>query len=234
MSDLASVVIPVFNEERILADAVRRLHGRMQRLGCPFEILLAENGSRDRTAAIAEELARELEGVRLLRTPAANYGRALRAGIEAARGDVVVCDEIDLGDVEFYARALPLVDSGADLVIGSKRHPGSTDRRPLLRRLGTAVVNGLLRLALDFRGTDTHGLKVMRRSRLLPLVRACRVEHDLFASELVIRAARAGLDVRELPLALAEVRPPSIRLWRRVPRVLCDLGRLVYVIRVRG
>jgi hypothetical protein len=92
----------------------------------------------------------------------------------------------------------------------------------------------LLRLSLGFRGTDTHGLKVLRRARLLPVARSCAVEHDLFASELVVRAARAGLDVRELPLDMREIRPPSVGLWRRVPRVLRDIARLVYVIRVRG
>jgi hypothetical protein len=119
-------------------------------------------------------------------------------------------------------------------VIGSKRHPGSRDRRPLVRRAGTAAVTLLLRLTLGFRGTDTHGLKVLRRARLLPVARACVVEHDLFASELVVRASRAGLDVRELPLDLHEIRPPSVGLWRRVPRVLRDIARLVYIIHFRG
>jgi glycosyltransferase involved in cell wall biosynthesis len=235
MSDaLLSVVIPVFDEEVLLDSAVRRLHTRLGALGRPFEIVLAENGSRDRTRELALALGRELPGIRLICVPEPNYGRALREGLEAARGELVVCDELDLGDVDFYARALPVLEAGADLVIGSKRHPGSSDERPWLRRTGTAVMTLLLRLTLGFRGTDTHGLKVLRRERLLPVVRACRVEHDLFASELVVRAARAGLDVRELPLALREVRPPSVNLWRRVPRVLRDLVRLVYVIRVKG
>lgn len=231
---LVSVVIPVHDEALILECAVRRLHAALVHLGRPFELVLAENGSVDDTAALGLRLADELGSMRLVRVPEANYGRALRAGLEAARGDVVVCDEIDLGDVDFYARALPLIDGGADLVVGSKRHPASRDRRPLVRRAGTAAVNLLLRLSLGFRGTDTHGPKVMRRARLLPVARACAVEHDLFASELVVRAARAGLDVRELPLDLREIRPPSVGLWRRVPRALRDVARLVYVIRLRG
>ena len=233
-ASLLSVVIPVYDEERILESAVRRLYERLGALGRPFEIVLAENGSRDRTAAVASALSRELPCVRVLRVPAPNYGRALKEGLEAALGDVVVCDEIDLGDVDFYRRALPLVDAGADLVVASKRHPASTDRRPLVRRAGTAAVTAVLRLGLGFTGTDTHGLKALRKDRLLPIARACRIEHDLFASELVVRAARAGLDVRELPLDLREIRPPSVGLWRRVPRVLRDIVRLVYVIRFCG
>jgi hypothetical protein len=66
------------------------------------------------------------------------------------------------------------------------------------------------------------------------VVASCTVEHDLFASELVIRAMRAGLDVREIPLELREIRPPSVHLARRVPRVLGNLAKLIYAIRVRG
>lgn len=120
------------------------------------------------------------------------------------------------------------------MVIGSKRHPESRDGRPWLRRRGTAVINALLRLTLDFKGTDTHGLKAFNRERVLEVVGACTVEHNLFASELVIRAGLMGLDVREVPLRLKEIRPPSVGLVRRVPHVLQDLGRLIYVIRIKG
>jgi glycosyltransferase AglD len=229
-----SIVIPVHDEEAIIETAVRGLVSKLASFAGPFEIILAENGSRDATPKLAEELARSLCGVRVLRDQEANYGRALRAGIMAAAGEYVICDEIDLGDVDFYGRATRLLDGGADLVVGSKRHPDSQDRRPLCRRLGTAAINGLLRLALGFRGTDTHGLKAFRRAALLPIVQRCTVEHDLFASELVIRAGRAGLAVHEIPLRLREIRPPSVHLWRRVPRVLRDIAKLICVIRARG
>ena len=183
---------------------------------------------------MAEALARELTSVRMLHGASANYGRALRAGLEAATGELVICDEIDLGDLDFYRRAILELEDGADMVVGSKRHPESMDGRPWLRRRGTAVINGLLRLTLDFKGTDTHGLKALRRDRLLPVVQACKVEHNLFASELVIRAGLMGRDVREIPLKLREIRPPSVRLLRRVPEVLRDLAKLIYVIRVKG
>jgi hypothetical protein len=59
------------------------------------------------------------------------------------------------------------------------------------------------------------------------------VERDLFASELVIRAQRMGRDVREIPIALREKRPPSIQLMKRVPRVLRGLAQLAWTIRIR-
>ncbi|MBI5511687.1 MAG: glycosyltransferase [Deltaproteobacteria bacterium] len=229
-----SIVIPVFNEEAILDSAVRTLLQKLEARHHDFELILAENGSTDATANISAALAAELPRLKVLHTGRPNYGKALRAGIDSAAGDVVVCDEIDLGDIDFYERALEVLAAGADLVVGSKRHHESMDDRPWLRRRGTAVINTLLRLSLGFTGTDTHGLKAFKRARLLPVVAACQVEHNLFASELVIRAARMGLDVREIPLRLHEIRPPSVGLMRRVPHVLVDLARLVYVIRIKG
>ncbi|MFC1610535.1 glycosyltransferase family 2 protein, partial [Myxococcota bacterium] len=194
-----SVVIPIHNEEAILDTAVRVLHQRLCKRGGGFEILLCENGSVDRTASVARQLERELNDVQVIQIDVPNYGRALRQGIFAARGEHIICDEIDLGDMDFYARAISQLAAGADMVVGSKRHPDSRDARPWFRRQGTMVINSLLRAALDFRGTDTHGLKAFRRSTLLPLVESCVVEHNLFASELVIRAGRDGFDVREIP-----------------------------------
>lgn len=225
-----SVVIPIYNEEAILETALRGLVGKLAQEGTAYEIILSENGSTDATAAIAEQMAREFSHVRVLHTDAPNYGRALRLGIEQARGTLVICDEIDLGDVDFYRRAVPLLEAGVALVVGSKRHPESDDARPLLRKAGTAVITTLLRVSVGFKGTDTHGLKAFRRGDLMPVVDSCVVEHDLFASEMVVRAARAGLEVREIPLRVREIRPPSIHLVQRVPRVLKNLARLIRVI----
>jgi hypothetical protein len=96
------------------------------------------------------------------------------------------------------------------------------------------VHNGLLRVTLGFKGTDTHGLTAFRRERLMPVIRRCVVDMDVFASEFVVRAWRENLDVREIPIQLEEKRQPSIHLFKRVPNVLKNVARLVYVIRVRG
>ena len=89
-------------------------------------------------------------------------------------------------------------------------------------------------VTLDFRGTDTHGLKAFRREKLLPVIQRCVVDMDVFASEFVVRAWREGLEVMEIPIQLHEKRQPSIHLFRRVPNVLKNVARLIYVIRVRG
>jgi hypothetical protein len=92
----------------------------------------------------------------------------------------------------------------------------------------------MLRVALDFRGTDTHGLKAFERTRLMPIVESCVIDRDLFTSELVIRTGHAGLRVIEIPIKLHEKRPPSINLIKRVPHVMRGLAKLTYVIRFGG
>jgi glycosyltransferase involved in cell wall biosynthesis len=230
-----SIVIPVYNEEGILREAVEELEANLAQLGWTYEIILAENGSTDSTVALGEHLAAERPEVSILSCGEPNYGLAMRKGILQARGRYVICDEIDLCDVDFYQRAMRLLRAGdADMVVGSKAMKGAEDHRPLFRRTATRVINGMLRIAVDFRGTDTHGLKAFDRERLTPIVHQCVVDKDLFASEFVVRAGRAGVAVVEIPIRVQEKRRPAINLVRRVPNVLKNLARLTYVIRFKG
>jgi glycosyltransferase involved in cell wall biosynthesis len=230
-----SIVIPIYNEEAILQAAILDLRERLLPFPERYEILLAENGSTDRTLEIAASLAHKDPHVRFLSIGEPNYGKALRAGILEARGALVLCDEIDLCDTNFHRRALDLLHTGAfDMVIGSKLLRGAQDERPFLRHAASLVYSGLLRAAVGFPGTDTHGLKAFRRDALVPIVRACLVDRDVFASELVVRAYRAGLTIREIPVRVLEKRTPSINLTRRVPNVLKNVARLTWAVRVRG
>jgi len=230
-----SIVIPVYNEEGILHASVVDLVSRLDDLGWDYEILLAENGSSDRTVAIGEELSARYPRVSIRSLGAPNYGRALKEGILRARGRIVICDEIDLCDVDFYQRAVAILErDDADLVVGSKVMQGAEDKRPLMRHAATLVINGMLRVLVGFHGTDTHGLKAFQRDRLHDTVERCMLTRDLFASEFVIRAERDGKRVREIPVRIVEKRPPSVKLLKRVPKVLKDIARLTYMIRVQG
>jgi glycosyltransferase involved in cell wall biosynthesis len=229
---LVSVVIPIYNEEPILRSAVVDLCDQLTSAPFTWEVVLAENGSRDGTRTIAAELAQRYPQVVVHSTDEPNYGRALREGILLARGQYILCDEIDLCDVDFQRRAVELLEGDqADVVIGSKLIAGAADERPRLRHAASQVYSALLRVLLGFRGTDTHGLKALRRERILPIVEACIVDRDVFASELVIRAERAGLRILEIPVRVMEKRTPTINLVRRIPRVISSLVRLTLAIR---
>ena len=227
-----SIIIPVYNEEGILQGSVLELEKKLRAFGWSYELVLCENGSRDRTVEIGKQLEAEQTNVRMLSIGQPNYGLAMKTGILEARGTFVICDEIDLCDTEFYARALALLErSDTDLVVGSKAMLGSNDQRPLVRRLATRVYNGMLRAVCDYSGTDTHGLKAFRRSALLDTARHCMLDRDVFASEFVIRAHREGKKILEIPFTVREKRPPSINLVKRVPHVLKSVVRLAISVR---
>lgn len=232
---LLSIVIPIYNEEAILRDSISELREGLREFDLDYEVLLAENGSTDTTVPLAAALADEFEELRSFSVNEPNYGKALRQGILKSRGELVICDEIDLIDMDFYRGALEILRANeADMVVGSKAMRGAHDNRPLYRRTATRVINGMLRVAVDFRGTDTHGLKAFKREPIIPVVEQCVVDRDIFASELVVRAGRAALRVVEIPVTVCEKRRPTISLVRRVPGVMKNLIRLTYAIRVKG
>jgi glycosyltransferase involved in cell wall biosynthesis len=235
-----SIVIPIYNEQGILHAAIVDVRERLKPFGWKYEIILAENGSRDDTVRIAEELSAKYNDpndgeIRIMSLGEPNYGKALKQGILLARGEFVICDEIDLCDADFHRRSIEILESGeADFVIGSKLAQGAEDDRPMWRHAASLAYSGMLRVILGFRGTDTHGLKAFRRVALLDTVRACLVDKDVFASEFVIRADRGGIKIKEIPVRVIEKRPPSINLFKRVPNVLKSVAKLTYAIRIRG
>jgi glycosyltransferase involved in cell wall biosynthesis len=229
-----SIVIPVHNEEPILHAAVVDLRERLADAAYSWELILAENGSTDGTVRIAQALAGKYPAITVLSHPAPNYGAALKAGLLQARGEFVICDEIDLCDVDFHRKALELLEStNADMVVGSKLLSGASDERPAVRHAASYLYSTLLRWLLGFRGTDTHGLKALRKATVVPIVESCIVDRDVFSSELVIRAERAKLEILEIPIRVMEKRPPTINLIRRVPRVIGAVARLAWALRVR-
>jgi glycosyltransferase involved in cell wall biosynthesis len=229
-----SIVIPVYNEEAIIHAAVVDLRTRLESCDFDYEVLLAENGSSDGTVEQARLLSERYAEVQTFSVGEPNYGLALRRGIARARGRIVICEEIDLCDVEFHRRAVAILrDEQCDMVIGSKLIAGARDERPAFRHAASQLYNALLRVSLGFRGTDTHGLKAFRKAAVGPVAARCVVDKDVFASELVIRCYRADMRVCEIPIRLMEKRPPSINLARRLPAVLRNLVKLALAIGVR-
>jgi len=221
-------VMPAHNEEELLAKAVHAVVDGLRDRSRPFEVIVVENGSSDGTAALAAALSAEVAEVRSLSSPEPDYGRALRAGFLAASGTIVVNFDVDYTDLDFLDAAVPAVsaDGGPVIVVGSKRGAGAHDDRAVLRRLVTAVFSLVLRHGFRLRVSDTHGMKAMRRLPLVPLVAACRFGTDLFDTELVLRAERAGLPTAELPVTVEELRPSRTPIARRIPRTLAGLVRL--------
>jgi glycosyltransferase involved in cell wall biosynthesis len=223
-----SVVMPAYNEAEILAssvaDVVDGLRGRAVR----FEVIVCENGSTDDTLAIAHGLADKFPEVVVQHLGTADYGAALHAGLATARGRIVVNFDVDHYDLGFLDLAVEQIDApgGPAIVVGSKRTLGAQDDRPALRKIGTATFALLLRTLFGLGVSDTHGMKAMQREAVAPFARRCRFGKDLFDTELILRAVRAGLRTAEIPVTVVERRPARTSILRRVPRTLYGLATL--------
>jgi glycosyltransferase involved in cell wall biosynthesis len=220
-----SIVVPVYNEAEFIPEALPQLVAAVESSVEGAEILIVENGSSDGTADVARAVAGEGSIVRVLSVPEPDYGAAMRLGFETAEGDWVVNFDIDYFSAPFL-RTVLAQPADVDLVIASKRDPGSRDRRPMIRRVATLTFNLLLRTILDSRVTDTHGMKGFRRGLVDHLVPQVASTKDLFDTELVIRAERAGYRIVEVPVEVVEMRAARSSLVKRVPRTVSGLFRI--------
>ncbi|MGF1618272.1 MAG: glycosyltransferase family 2 protein [Acidimicrobiia bacterium] len=215
--------MPVYNEADFLPQALPALIGAMNSLDRSYEILIVENGSTDGSAAIASSVAGDAP-VSILSLQIADYGSAMHHGFLQSTGDWVVNFDIDYFSAEFLRKVL--ASREFDIVIGSKRDPGSEDRRPMIRRLATLVFNLLLRTILSSKVSDTHGMKAFRRELVEDLAPQVVSRKDLYDTELVIRAERAGYKVTEVPVIVEELRTARSALVKRVPRTIAGLFRI--------
>ena len=231
MSRSLSILIPVHNEAEILERTVAGVVDGVQRLDLDWwELFICENGSSDDTQAIAERLARETPGVKVISRREPDYGAAMRDGFLRARGDVIVNFDADYYDIDFLQRAFC---SDADVVVASKSLKGSEDTRVLLRRLASRAFGWLVRRLLGLRVTETHGMKLFVRSSTQHLAASVGSTRDLFDTELIARAEWAGLKITELPIRTIEMRHSRSGILRRVPRTIWGLIRLMRVARAQ-
>jgi glycosyltransferase involved in cell wall biosynthesis len=194
---VVSVVMPCLNEEETIGSCVQKALEGIRRTGLPGEVIVADNGSADRSVEIAGEL-----GARVIHQPERGYGNAYRAGFEAARGKYIVMGDSD--DTYDFTEIKSFVDKlreGNDYVLGSRFSgqilPGAM---PWLHRyVGNPVLTGILNFMFGLKSSDAHSgyraftKEAYRRMRL-------QTTGMEFASEIVINAARANLKVAEVPI----------------------------------
>jgi glycosyltransferase involved in cell wall biosynthesis len=223
-----SVVMPAHNEAGYLDQTLKDLVTALRERDLDFEVIVAENGSTDSTLADARAFASEDDALVVLTRPVADYGEAMRDGILAARGVIVVVFDVDYFDPAFVDVVLPRLTAtdGPAIIVGSKRAPGTRDTRPWPRRAITAGFSTVLRFGFGLTVSDTHGMKGMRRATIEPIARHCRNGTDLFDTELVLRADRSGLEVEEVPVTVEERRPSRTPIARRIARTMLGLVRL--------
>jgi glycosyltransferase involved in cell wall biosynthesis len=193
---LVSVVIPCLNEEENIERCVGTALEAMERAGIRGEVVVADNDSEDRSAELAAQA-----GARVVHEPRRGYGSAYLAGFAAARGRYIVMGDADLTyDFNEIPRFVELLDDGAQLVMGDRMKNIHKGAMPWHHRyIGNPVLTGVLNLFFRTGVSDAHcGMRAVRRDVLPQLdLRTTGME---FASEMVIRAAKERLDIREFPI----------------------------------
>jgi glycosyltransferase involved in cell wall biosynthesis len=194
---LVSVVIPCLNEAQNIEYCVQAARRVLDENGLRGEVIVSDNGSDDDSASLARRA-----GATVVEEPRRGYGSAYLAGFAAASGDYIVMIDADLtydfNEIPAFVAAL---DQGGELVMGNRMHDIQPGAMNWISRLGNPILSGFLNVLYRTPIGDAHcGMRAVRRDALPKLdLHSTGME---FASEMVIRASRAKLDIRELPIAL--------------------------------
>lgn len=209
-----TILMPCLNEAETIGSCIRRARQLLEENGVDGEILISDNGSTDGSQEIALAL-----GARVVQCPERGYGAALMFGIENAAGEFILMGDSD--DSYHFDEAMPMIErlrAGCDVCMGTRLKgrimPGAMPR--LNRYLGNPVLTALGRIFFDITLSDFHcGMRAFRRDKIIGLnLVTAGME---WASEMIVKARMAGLEMAEVPTTLyrdGRKRLPHLRRWR--------------------
>ncbi|MGI9145030.1 MAG: dolichyl-phosphate beta-glucosyltransferase [Chloroflexota bacterium] len=230
MSPAVSVVIPAYNEQARLPYTLSEIEAFLRRQNLDCEVIVVDNGSEDATSAVVQQASGTFAGLRLLRTDARGKGTAVRTGMLAARGSVVLFADADLSwSVEDLQRFVSLVSASRPVVIGSReglgaRRIGEPGYRHVMGRVFNRVVQALAVPGIE---DSQCGFKAFTAEAAQAVFNRQRIHGFGFDVEVLYLARRLGFDVHVVPLRW-EHKENS-----RVAPVGDTLGMLSDVLRVR-
>jgi len=192
-----SVVIPCLDEAETIAECVTSARTVLDEGGLAGEVIVVDNGSTDGSGNLARAA-----GALVVEEPRRGYGSAYLAGLAVAQGDYIVMVDADLTyDFREIPRFVRELEDGAQLVVGDRMSNIAPGAMTLVSRLGNPLLSGFLNVLHQTNIRDVHcGMRALRRE-VLPALNLRTVGME-FASEMVIRATRERLDVREIPIEL--------------------------------
>ncbi|MFN8224452.1 MAG: glycosyltransferase family 2 protein [Gaiellales bacterium] len=192
-----SVVIPCLDEAETITECVESSRAVLEENGLTGEVIVVDNGSSDGSGDLARAA-----GAVVIDEPRKGYGSAYLAGLAAARGDYIIMVDADLTyDFREIPRFVEQLDNGAEVVLGNRMQGLQPGSMSVLSRIGNPILSGFLNALHRTNIGDAHcGMRAMRRS-VVPVLDMRTVGME-FASEMVIRATREHLDVREIPIEL--------------------------------
>lgn len=226
-----NITIPVLNEEGKLSAAIQRLSEWVadQRGLLEWEVVIADNGSTDRTAAIGRELAGRWPGVSYVRFAERGRGAALSRVWLASDANVLSYMDVDLSsDLRDFPALLEAVAQGrTDIAIGSRLISGAQTTRSLSREIVSRVYNHLLRVVFQTRIHDTQcGFKVVSAAAGQALLPQVKDRGWFWDSELLLNAERQGWRIFEHPIRWVENLDSRVAICRTAWLNVCGIYRL--------
>ena len=217
-SPFLSIVIPAHNEETRLPPSLAQINAYLQQQDYSCEVIIVENGSKDRTFEVAREFADAFDHIRVIQSPdnLRGKGLAVKQGMLAAEGDWrFICDADLSMRIEDIARFLPPESNGFDLIIASREAPGAQRvDEPEFRHMIGRVNNWIIKAAAldDFEDTQC-GFKMFNRSAALDLFGVQKMNGIGFDVELLYIAKRRGYKIKEVPITWYYDSYSTMRLW---------------------
>ena len=221
------VVVPVYNEEHVLAQSVATLRGFLeQNLAQEWRIVIADNASTDKTWEVAQVLSQEHPGVVSIHLDEKGRGRALRKAWLESDADIVSYMDVDLStDLGAFPKLIRAIEEGYDIAVGSRLAPGSSVRRSFKRGFTSRSYNALIRAMFRTKFSDAQcGFKALSAKAAHELVPLIQDQEWFFDTELLILAEKKGYRIKDVPVTWIE--DPDSRV--SIPRtVLDDLNGLL-------
>jgi dolichyl-phosphate beta-glucosyltransferase len=226
-----SVVIPAFNEQTRLPPTVRAVEKYLRESNRRSELVIVDDGSSDQTAETVDEMIREGLRLHLLRHDQnRGKGAAVRTGMLAATGRLVLFTDADLSTpIEDVERLIAALEEGADVAIGSRALDRSLIEvhQPWIRDRMGRVFNLFVQAILLPGLKDTQcGFKAFRRAAARDLFRATLSDGFEFDTEVLYRARRSGLTIREIPVHWRNSPDTRVNALLDSPRMLLALFRI--------
>jgi glycosyltransferase involved in cell wall biosynthesis len=210
-----TAILPVYNDRTSLEMAIPRSLETLSGITDSFELIIAEDGSTDGSAEFVREQAHNDARIRLEHNDERQgRGRALTRAMGLAKGDIVCYYDVDLAtDMAYLSELIQCIRDGYDIATGSRLLPESRVMRSEKREIPSRVYNWLVRVVLGSTLRDHQcGFKSFRRERVTPLLPSIRATHWFWDTEVLVRAQKRGLRVREFPVRWQEGRGTTVRV----------------------
>jgi dolichyl-phosphate beta-glucosyltransferase len=227
-----SLVIPAYNEQARLPYTLSEIENYVCREAIDCEVIVVDNGSRDATSAVVQQAASRFPRLRLLRTDGHGKGLAVRTGVLAAQGDVVIFADADLSwAVEDLSRFMAFFDTSDDdpaVVIGSRegygaRRVGEPSYRHLMGRVFNRVVQTLAVPGIE---DSQCGFKAFSRVAARAIFARQRIDGFGFDVEVLYLARRMGYSIRVVPLHWEHKENSRVAPFRDTLLMLSDVLRV--------